>query len=55
MDHQPLNKDYEQPILPKEQSNALFTISFLILFTTIYAFSKQKYDIVVICFIIFFT
>ena len=55
MDQQPLDEEIEPPLLPKEHSDVLFTISFLILFTTIYAFSKQKYDIAVICFIVFFT
>jgi len=52
---QPLDENYEFPVLPKEHSEVLFWISFLIFFTTIYAFSKQKYDISVICFLIFLT
>lgn len=55
MDHQPLNPDSEQPFLPKEQSDVLFWFSFLIGFTSIYAFYKKKYDAFVISLIVFLT
>lgn len=45
----------EVPFLPKNQSDLLFWISFLIGFTAIYAFIKKKYDIFVICIIVFIT
>jgi len=51
----PLEDDAEKPFLSKDQSDLLFWISFLILFTAIYAFIKRKYDISAICFIVFIT
>ena len=42
-------------VLPKEYADILFWISFLIGFTAIYALIKKKYDISVICFVIFIT
>ena len=49
------NSDEDDPLLPKEQSDTLFWISFLIGFTAIYAFNKKKYDIFVICVIVLIT
>ena len=41
--------------LPKDQANILFVLSFLILFTAIYAFSKKSYDVFVFCVLVFLT
>ena len=45
----------EVPFLPKDQSDILLLISFLIGFTAIYAFNKKIYDLFVICMIVLIT
>ena len=42
-------------MIPKDQADLLFTLSFLILITSIYAFSQKKYDIAIISFVAFLT
>lgn len=48
-------KNKNKNIVPKAQSRFLYTISFFMLITIIYAFYKKQYDISIITFIIFCT
>lgn len=45
----------DTPILQKDHSDILFWTSFLILFSSFYAFSKRRFDAFVICILIFAT
>ena len=49
------NAVIEPEFLPKDQSNLLFEVSFLIAFTAAYAFIKKKYDLGVVCVLILVT
>ena len=41
--------------LPKEQSNVIFALSFLIGLTAIFAFYKKRYDLSLICVVVLIT
>lgn len=52
---EPTRQIKKEEFLPKDQANIIFAISFLIIFTSIYAFSKKYYDVVFFCILAFFT
>jgi phosphotransferase system glucose/maltose/N-acetylglucosamine-specific IIC component len=49
------NKNKKKNIVPKPQSNFLYTISFFMIIPIIYALYKKQYDIAIIAFIVFCT
>lgn len=52
---EPTRQIKKKEFLPKDQANIIFAISFLIIFTSIYAFSKKYYDVAFFCILAFVT